>query len=204
MNVAEHIRSAWAVESHFLLRSCLIKSEVKSFPAVKRKHTVKPWIEIREIDNAPRGYNQQVGFERLAALHHTVVRSLSVKSNRADRVQRNEPNHCPGTVHYSPPRAHLNQPDLTLDRLGRLASKVVCLCRRRDEENQKRRKDSTWTRLHSHLENKPHCHADLTGNRRSSRDLVGPHAPVLSRKQKVRAWPEDVIRKPHIIAVRQE
>src|SRR2546430_12732639 len=66
MNVAEHIRSAWAVESHFLLRSCLIKSEVKSFPAVKRKHTVKPWIEIREIDNAPRGYNQQVGFERLA------------------------------------------------------------------------------------------------------------------------------------------
>src|SRR5437667_9034458 len=197
MNVAEHIRSAWAVESHFLLRSCLIKSEVKSLPAVKRKHTVKPWIEIREIDNAPRGYNQQVGFERLSALHHTIVRSILVEAYRANRVQRNEPNHYPGTVHYSPLRAHLNQPDLTLDRLGRLASKVVCLCRRRDEEDQKRRKDSTWTRLHSHPENKPHCHADLTSNRRSSRDRVGSDAPALSRTQKLRAWPADVVCRPH-------
>src|SRR5438128_10364036 len=125
MNVAEHIRSAWAVESHFLLRSCLIKSEVKSFPAVKRKHTVKPWIEIREIDNAPRGYNQQVGIERLAPLHHTVVRSLSVESNRADRVERHEPNHCPGTAPYRHPRPHLKQTHLTLERRGRLAIKAV-------------------------------------------------------------------------------
>src|SRR5206468_1834243 len=135
-----------------------------------------------EIDNAPRGYNQQVGFERLSALHHTIVRSILVEAYRANRVQRNEPNHYPGTVHYSPLRAHLNQPDPTLDRLGRLASKVVCMCRRRDEEDQKRRKDSTLTRLHSHLEDEPQGQADLTGNRRSSRDLVSPQSPVLSRK----------------------
>src|SRR6267143_7213636 len=204
MNVAEHIRCAGAVESYLFPRSRLMKSEVKPFPAVKRKHAVKPWIEVRKNDDASHGHDQQIGFERLVVLHHTVVRSLRVESNRADRVQRNEPNHNTGTVAYVRTRVCLNQPDLRLDRLRHIAYGVVCLCRRRDEEDQKRRKDSKWTHLHSHLENEPHCQADLTGDRRSSRDLVSPQSPVLSRKDKVRAWPKDIIRKPHIVAVRQE
>ncbi len=204
MNVAEYIRCTGAIESHRLPRSRLIKSEVKPLAAVKRKHTVKPWIEIRKIDDASHGHDQQIGFERLVVLRHSVVRSLRDESNRANRVQRNEPNHYPGSILYGRARVSLNQPDLTLDRQCPVANKVVCLCPRRNEEDQKRRNYSAETGLHSHLENEPHCQADLTGDCRSSRDLVGPQAAVLSRKHNVRAWPKDVIHKPHIVPARQE
>src|SRR2546430_8009451 len=138
-----------SIESHGLPRSGLIKSQVKAFPTVKRKHAVEPWIEVRKNDDAFRGHDQQIGFELLVVLRHTVVRSLRVESYRTDRVLGNEPNHYSGRVLYWRSRVCQNQPDLALDSLRRVASKVVCLGRSGDEKDQEGRNDSEWTDLHS-------------------------------------------------------
>src|SRR2546430_3708642 len=48
-----------SIESHGLPRSGLIKSQVKPFPTVKRKHAVEPWIEVRKNDDAFRGQDRK-------------------------------------------------------------------------------------------------------------------------------------------------
>src|SRR5437870_11911039 len=125
MNVTEHIRCAGAIESHGLPRSGLIKSQVKPFPTVKRKHAVEPWIEVRKNDDAFRGHDRQIGFELLVVLRHTVVRSLRVESYRTDRVLGNEPNNYSGRVIYWRSRVWQNHPDPHVERLRSLAHQAA-------------------------------------------------------------------------------
>src|SRR5271157_3615092 len=93
MNIAEHVGSTRAVESHRFLHSRPVGAEIKSHTVRKREGIMKTGIAIPEFDDAPDRDHQQARFKHLVLLLHAVGRRSPIQAYRSESVHRHKPHY---------------------------------------------------------------------------------------------------------------